>query len=344
MPGPSTRIDLTGVHFSMAAPARCRSPSSRTSWSSCAAGPTSRAPARSRRSTQRDGEQVARNVQPLAGRAGQVRLPAGAGRAGVRPTTAPSRPTCRIDMGRVTTVPFTLLPPAAPRQRLSRAVRRRPLRAPAADPRDRRGRRPGARADRPDAPDLAVLFVTAPLAGALEDIAATVRATLRPTGAHRLHRGCGRSPAARRSSRARDRALRHAHLARTRFRGAEPRSRRSRSGSPRRRRHPGDGAGGLAQPDATLVLLADPFSFPVEAFARRHSPPSARAHGRRRHGQRPHRAPAATGWCSTDRSITSDGAVGVLLAARPAGPTRGVAGLPSRSANRSSSPRPPSGT
>ena len=60
---------------------------------------------------QRDGEQIARNVQPLAGRAGQVQLPPGAGRARVRDATAPIEAHCRVDLGPVTVVPYTLLPP-----------------------------------------------------------------------------------------------------------------------------------------------------------------------------------------------------------------------------------------
>ena len=64
--GRPTQIDLTGVHFSAAAARAAavhRRP--RTSWCSCAAGPTRPAPGVLEVVFRRDGEQVARNVQPL---------------------------------------------------------------------------------------------------------------------------------------------------------------------------------------------------------------------------------------------------------------------------------------
>lgn len=109
--GPSTRIDLTGVHFSQAAPqpvpvtvephlvvlVRC---------------PLDEAGSGALETVyERDGEQVARNVQPLQVEPGKFayRL--------VRAELAfedygTVEAKVRIDMGPVTTVPFTLLPPA----------------------------------------------------------------------------------------------------------------------------------------------------------------------------------------------------------------------------------------
>ncbi|NLD77336.1 MAG: hypothetical protein GX643_11790 [Acidimicrobiales bacterium] len=109
-PGPSTRIDLTGIHFSMAAPSavpvelephlvvlvRCRPDEDGTGALETV--------------YKRDGEQVARNVQPLQVEPGKFayRL--------VRAQLAfddygTVEAEVRIDMGPVTSVPFTLLPP-----------------------------------------------------------------------------------------------------------------------------------------------------------------------------------------------------------------------------------------
>lgn len=111
VPGPSTRIDLTGVHFSMAAPepvpttvephlvvlVRCPED-----------GPTTGALETVYR---RDGEQIARNVQPLQVEPGKFayRL--------VRAELAFDAygtvlAEVRIDLGDPIVVPFTLLPPA----------------------------------------------------------------------------------------------------------------------------------------------------------------------------------------------------------------------------------------
>ena len=90
--------------------ARPRSRSSRTSWSSSAARPTRPAPAPSRSSYQRDGEQIARNVQPLQVEPGKFnyRLV----RAELEfETLGTIEAHCRVDLGPVTVVPYTLLPP-----------------------------------------------------------------------------------------------------------------------------------------------------------------------------------------------------------------------------------------
>lgn len=111
VPGPSTRIDLTGVHFSLAATSpvpvtiephllvlvRCR--------------PEESGQGALEVVYQRDGEQVARNVQPL-----QVEP----GRFNYRLVRAQLEfedygtveAHCRLDSGPTTVVPLTLLPPA----------------------------------------------------------------------------------------------------------------------------------------------------------------------------------------------------------------------------------------
>lgn len=110
VPGPSTRIDLTGVQFSAPAPApvpvtlephlvvivRCGADESGEGALEVV--------------YRRDGEQVARNVQPL-----QVEP----GRFSYRLVRAELEfadydtieAHCRVDLGEVTVVPFTLLPP-----------------------------------------------------------------------------------------------------------------------------------------------------------------------------------------------------------------------------------------
>lgn len=110
-PGPSTRIDLTGVHFSLAAPSPApvtlephlvvlvRCPTDETGTGALETVYT------------REGEQVARNVQPLQVEPGKfayrlVRAELEFGEYGTVEAAV------RIDAGPVTTVPFTLLPPA----------------------------------------------------------------------------------------------------------------------------------------------------------------------------------------------------------------------------------------
>lgn len=112
VPGPSTRIDLTGVHFSMAAP----SPAPVTVEPHlvvlvrCADGETGSGALET--VYVRDGEQIARNVQPLQVEPGKfayrlVRAELEFADYGTVEAQV------RIDMGPVTPVPFTLLPPAA---------------------------------------------------------------------------------------------------------------------------------------------------------------------------------------------------------------------------------------
>lgn len=110
-PGPSTRIDLTGIHFSAAAPSpvpvtvephlvvlvRCRADETGTGALETV--------------YTRDGEQVARNVQPLQVEPGKfayrlVRAELEFADYGLVEANV------RVDAGSTTTVPFTLLPPA----------------------------------------------------------------------------------------------------------------------------------------------------------------------------------------------------------------------------------------
>jgi len=110
-PGPSTKIDLTGIHFSLASPqpvpvtlephlvvlVRC--------------GTEEKGTGALETVYMRDGEQVARNVQPLEVEPGKFayRLV----RAELEFTDYGTvEAKVRIDQGPVTTVPFTLLPPA----------------------------------------------------------------------------------------------------------------------------------------------------------------------------------------------------------------------------------------
>src|SRR4051794_27538450 len=110
-PGPSTKIDLTGIHFSLASPqpvpvtlephlvvlVRC--------------GPDEKGTGALETVYRRDGEQIARNVQPLEVEPGKfayrlVRAELEFSEYGTGIGEG------RIDLGPITPVPFTLLPPA----------------------------------------------------------------------------------------------------------------------------------------------------------------------------------------------------------------------------------------
>ena len=109
--GPSTRIDLTGVHFSMAAPSPVPVTLEPHLVVLVRCAPDEAGTGALETVYRRDGEQIARNVQPLQVEPGKFayRL--------VRAELAfedygTVEAEVRIDMGHVTTVPFTLLPPA----------------------------------------------------------------------------------------------------------------------------------------------------------------------------------------------------------------------------------------
>ena len=111
VPGPSTRIDLTGVHFSLAAPSPVPVTIEPHLVVLVRCAPDETGTGALETVYVRDGEQVARNVQPLQVEPGKFayRL--------VRAELAfdaydTVEAQVRIDMGPVTTVPFTLLPPA----------------------------------------------------------------------------------------------------------------------------------------------------------------------------------------------------------------------------------------
>ena len=111
VPGPSTRIDLTGVHFSAPAPGPAPVTVAPHLVVLVHCPPTESGNGALEVIYQRDGEQVARNVQPLQVDPGKfnyrlVRAElefADYGRVEAH---------CRIDLGSPTVVPFTLLPPA----------------------------------------------------------------------------------------------------------------------------------------------------------------------------------------------------------------------------------------
>jgi hypothetical protein len=113
LPGPATRIDLTGVQFSSAAP---QVPP--LTWAphlsiivSCAADESDSGVLEVR--YLRDGEQIARNVQALQIEPGKFnqRLVRGEIEFDDYGTVEAH---CRIDQGPVIVVPYTMLPPVAP--------------------------------------------------------------------------------------------------------------------------------------------------------------------------------------------------------------------------------------
>ena len=109
-PGPSTRIDLTGIHFSLAAPSPAPVTIEPHLVVLVRSGPDEAGTGALETVYERDGEQVARNVQPL-----QVEP----GKFAYRLVRAELEfedygtviAQVRIDNGPVTPVPFTLLPP-----------------------------------------------------------------------------------------------------------------------------------------------------------------------------------------------------------------------------------------
>jgi small ligand-binding sensory domain FIST len=116
-----------------------------------------------------------------------------------------------------------------------------------------------------DAPDAAIVFVTAPFAGAMEDIAATIRSTLRPGALI----GASASSVLAGTTEVEGEAAISLFAMRL-----GPKRRHASVGVARtvtfRSDREDDGwavttDADLAQRGATLILLADPFSFPVEA-------------------------------------------------------------------------------
>ena len=110
VPGPSTRIDLTGIHFSAAAPQAVPVTIEPHLVVLVRCGPDEPGTGALETVYTRDGEQVARNVQPLQVEPGKF-----AYRLVRAELTFDDYETVeaavRIDQGPVTTVPYTLLPP-----------------------------------------------------------------------------------------------------------------------------------------------------------------------------------------------------------------------------------------
>ena len=108
--GPTTRIDLTGVQFSGPAPSAVPVTIEPHLCVIVRCAPGDRAEAALEVVFRRDGEQIARNVQPLAIEPGKF---------GYRLVRAELEfedygtveAHCRVDMGDFTIVPYTLLPP-----------------------------------------------------------------------------------------------------------------------------------------------------------------------------------------------------------------------------------------
>jgi len=110
-PGPSTRIDLTGVHFSLAAPSPVPVTVEPHLVVLVRCDPADAGTGALETIYRRDGEQVARNVQPLQVEPGKFayRLVRAELEFEDYGTVVAD---VRIDLGPVTPVPFTLLPPA----------------------------------------------------------------------------------------------------------------------------------------------------------------------------------------------------------------------------------------
>lgn len=108
--GPSTRIDLTGIQFSAAAPSEVPVTVEPHLCVFVHCPPDGRPDGALEVVYQRDGEQIARNVQPLQVEPGKfnyrlVRAELSFEEYGT------VEAHCRVDMGPVTVVPYTLLPP-----------------------------------------------------------------------------------------------------------------------------------------------------------------------------------------------------------------------------------------
>jgi hypothetical protein len=111
VPGPSTRIDLTGIQFSAPAPTPVPVTIAPHLVVIVYCPPGARDSAALEVTYQRGGEQIARNVQPLSIEPGKFNYRL------VRAELAfddygTVEAHCRIDLGSITIVPYTLLPPA----------------------------------------------------------------------------------------------------------------------------------------------------------------------------------------------------------------------------------------
>src|SRR3954447_15245783 len=108
-PGPSTRIDLTGIHFSMASPQPVPVTLEPHLVVMVRCAPDEPGSGALETVYSRDGEQVARNVQPLEVEPGKFAYRLVRGELEFE-DYGTVEAAIRIDHGHVVTVPFTLLP------------------------------------------------------------------------------------------------------------------------------------------------------------------------------------------------------------------------------------------
>ena len=112
VPGPSTRIDLTGIQFSAVAPSEPPFTVEPHLVVIVHCPPDGRPTAALEVLYMRDGEQIARNVQPLEVEPGKFNYRLVRAELEFNEYGAVEA-HCRLDMGPVTVVPFRILPPVA---------------------------------------------------------------------------------------------------------------------------------------------------------------------------------------------------------------------------------------
>lgn len=112
-PGPSTRIDLTGVHFSMASPSPVPVTVEPHLVVLVRCAPDEGGTGALETVYRRDGEQIARNVQPLQVEPGKFAYRLVRAELSFEAYDTVEAEV-RIDLGPAVTVPFSLLPPAEP--------------------------------------------------------------------------------------------------------------------------------------------------------------------------------------------------------------------------------------
>jgi len=110
VPGPSTRIDLTGIHFSAPAPEPFPVTVTPHLVIIVRNGFGEEANGVLEVTFHRDGEQIARNVQPIEVEPGKFAYRLVRGELEF-PSASTIEAHCRIDLGEITVVPYTLLDP-----------------------------------------------------------------------------------------------------------------------------------------------------------------------------------------------------------------------------------------
>lgn len=111
VPGPSTRLDLTGVQFSGPAPSPVPATIEPHLVVLVHCPPGGRGDGALEVVYRRDGEQIARNVQPLQVEPGKFNYRLVRAELSFE-DYGTVEAHCRVDQGPITTVPYTLLPPA----------------------------------------------------------------------------------------------------------------------------------------------------------------------------------------------------------------------------------------